>query len=162
MNLLRRYWKVLLIAVALFLCFVWGRNTAPKPEIKGEIVRVDTLLIRDTITREKPVYRTKWVRDTMTIIVHDSIPVYLPVETKVYEDSTYRAEVSGVFPSLDRIEVYQRTQVVTQRVETQVAVPVRQRWGIGIQAGYGATLNGKAVTLSPYLGIGITYNIISW
>ena len=162
MNLLRKYWKVLLIAVALFLCFAWGRNTAPKPEIQGEVVRVDTLLIRDTITREKPVYRTKIVRDTMTVILRDSIPVYLPIETKVYEDSTYRAEVSGVFPSLDRIEVYQRTQVVSQIIEKQVAVPVRQKWGIGISAGYGAALNGKAVILSPYIGIGIQYNIISW
>ena len=162
MNLLRKYWKVLLIAVALFLCFAWGRNTAPKPEIQGEVVRVDTLLIRDTITREKPVYRTKIVRDTMTVILRDSIPVYLPIETKVYEDSTYRAEVSGVFPSLDRIDVYQRTQVVSQIIEKQVAVPVRQRWGIGISAGYGAALNGKAVVLSPYIGIGIQYNIISW
>ena len=98
----------------------------------------------------------------MTVIIHDSIPVYLPIETRIYEDSTYRAEVSGVFPSLDRIDVYQRTRIITQQVEKQVAVPIRQRWGIGITAGYGAVLNNQSIRLAPYLGVGVSYNIISW
>ena len=151
-----------LVIVCLFLAFMMGRETAPKAEITGEQVRMDTLYIRDTITQEMPVYRTKWVRDTITLYIHDTIPVYLPREVKVYEDSTYRAEVSGVFPSLDRIEVYQRTQVITTEIERQVAVPVLHRWGIGVQAGYGAHIQGASVSLSPYIGIGINYNIIGW
>lgn len=162
MNLLRKYWRIIVAAGLLFLAFAVGRNTAPKPSILSEVVRIDTLIVRDTITREKPVYRTRWVRDTMTLIVHDSIPVYLPIETKVYEDSTYRAEVSGVFPSLDRIDIYQRREVVTMEIEKQVAVPVRQRWGIGLQAGYGAVLSGNGVRAAPYVGVGLTYNLISW
>lgn len=154
--------KICLVVVFLFLAFALGRNTAPMPEIQGEQVRVDTLVVYDTITQEKPVYRTKFVRDTLTLIVHDSIPVYLPRETRVYEDSTYRAEVSGIFPSLDRIDVYQRREVVTMQVEKQIAIPVRQRWGIGIQAGYGAYLQGQSIRTAPYIGIGISYNIVSW
>ena len=145
----------------LILAFSMGRETAIKPEMKGEIVRVDTLLIRDTITQEMPVYRTNFVRDTITMVVRDTIPVFLPIEVKVYEDSTYRAEVSGVFPSLDKIEVYQRTQVVTKEIERDVLIPVRQRWGIGIQAGYGVSF-GSSPCAAPYVGVGLTYNIISW
>lgn len=145
----------------LILAFSMGRETAIKPEMKGEIVRVDTLLIRDTITQEMPVYRTNFVRDTITMVVRDTIPVFLPIEVKVYEDSTYRAEVSGVFPSLDKIEVYQRTQVVTKEIERDVLIPVRQRWGIGIQAGYGVNF-GSSPCAAPYVGVGLTYNIISW
>ena len=154
--------KICLFLVCLFLAFSMGRISAPKEVVKAEKVRVDTLLIRDTITREMPVYRTNIVRDTLTLLVHDTIPVYLPREVKIYEDSLYRAEVSGVFPSLDRIDIYQRKEIVTIEVEKQVSVPVRQRWGVGIQAGYGAHINGTSVALSPYIGIGLTYNIISW
>lgn len=150
------------VIVALFLAFAMGRNTAPEVVIRQGKTQIDTLYICDTITQEKPVYRTKMVRDTVTIIVRDSIPVELPREVKVYEDGTYRAEVSGVFPSLDRIDIYQRKEVITIEVEKQVSVPVRQRWGIGVQAGYGAHLNGAQVSVSPYIGIGLTYNIISW
>lgn len=153
--------KICIVIVMLILAFSMGRKTAIKPEIKGEIVRVDTLLVHDTITQEMPVYRTKFVRDTITMIVNDTIPVYLPREVKVYEDSTYRAEVSGVFPSLDRIEVYQRKEVVTKEIERYVSVPVRQRWGIGIQAGYGVSF-GSSPCAAPYVGVGVTYNIISW
>ena len=150
------------VIVAIILAFAMGRETAPKAVIRQGKERVDTLLIRDTIAQEKPIYRTNFVRDTIVIYIHDTIPVYLPREVKVYEDSAYRAEVSGVFPSLDKIEVYQRTQVVTKEIERDVYIPVRQRWGIGIQAGYGAHLYGASVCLSPYIGVGVTYNIISW
>ena len=153
--------KICIVIVMLFLAFAMGRNTAPKAVIKEGKERVDTLLIRDTITQEMPVYRTNFVRDTITMVVRDSIPVYLPIEVKVYEDSTYRAEVSGVFPSLDKIEVYQRTQVVTREIERDVLIPVRQRWGIGIQAGYGVSF-GSSPCAAPYIGVGLTYNIISW
>ena len=150
------------VIVALILAFAMGRNTAPEVIIKEGKVQIDTLYICDTITQEMPVYRTKIVRDTITIIVHDSIPVYLPRETKIYEDSLYRAEVSGVFPSLDRIDIYQRKEVVTMQVEKEVLVPVKQKWGIGIQAGYGAYLYQQTIRTAPYIGVGITYNIISW
>lgn len=154
--------KILVALALLAVAFVIGRRTAPMPVITGERVQLDTLIIRDTITQEMPVYRTKWMRDTITLFVHDTIPVYLPREVRIYEDSTYRAEVSGVFPSLDRIDIYQQEKTITIQVEKQVAVPVRQRWGIGLQAGYGAHISGSSVAFSPYIGIGITYNFISW
>ena len=155
--------KTALVLIALgAVLFLLGRCSAKTPRLQAESVRVDTLYVRDTITREMPVYRTNIVRDTITLFVRDTIPVYLPREVKIYEDSLYRAEVSGVFPSLDRIDIYQRKEIVTIEVEKQVSVPVRQRWGIGIQAGYGAYLYEQTIRTAPYIGVGLTYNIISW
>jgi hypothetical protein len=41
-------------------------------------------------------------------------------------------------------------------------VPKPTHWGIGVQAGYGATLSNNTVKLAPYIGVGISYNIITW
>lgn len=35
-------------------------------------------------------------------------------------------------------------------------------FGIGIQAGYGLSTNNGVVFLSPYIGVGISYNIIKF
>lgn len=42
----------------------------------------------------------------------------LPREAKVYQDSTYRAVVSGYRPSLDTISIYQRTVFVDDFVSS--------------------------------------------
>ena len=94
--------------------------------------------------------------DTMiTAIVsgNDSVAVTVPITQKVYEDSTYRAYVSGYHPALDSITIFQRNEIVYIRSPTKP-----KRWGIGIQAGYGITPK----RVEPYIGIGISYNILSF
>ena len=92
--------------------------------------------------------------------MHDTVRVYLPREVKVYEDSLYRAEVSGYQPSLDKIDIYQQTQIITRDV-TQV-VKKKTRWGVGLQVGYGATYYDGRLRGSPYVGVGVSWNIIAW
>lgn len=146
--------------------FFAGRNTAKKPDSAQVVPQVDTLLIRDTITQEKPVYitktqvRTEYVPVCDTIRIHDTLFVPVTIEKRVYEDSLYRAEVSGYSPSLDKIEIYQQKQVVTQFV--QIKEVEKKRWGIGLQAGYGIGLQGNVVTLSPYIGVGLSYDLLRW
>ena len=146
--------------------FFVGRNTARKPDSAQVVPQVDTLLIRDTITQEMPVYitrtqvRTEYVPVLDTIRIHDTLYVPVTIEKRVYEDSLYRAEVSGFMPSLDKIEIYQQRQIVTQFVPVKEVD--RKRWGIGVQAGYGACLNGSTVVLSPYVGIGLSYSLLRW
>lgn len=93
-----------------------------------------------------------------TLEIHDTTTqlVYLPREYMVYKDTSYRAVVSGVQPRLDSIEVYQRNTV--QTVTKTIRVPDRKRWGLGVQAGYG--YDGKRLT--PYVGIGVQYDILRW
>jgi hypothetical protein len=150
----------------LALAFGLGRYTAEPVRIVEERVQRDTLVIRDTVTHYAPKYIERHTRDTIRIpipeLVHDTVAVYLPRETKIYEDARYRAEVSGYQPSLDRIDIFTQTQVVTKDV-TQV-VKRKTRWGLGISAGYGVAINTTDQTFkpAPYIGVGIQYNLISW
>lgn len=160
----------LVIAVAAFLAallllsgYLLGRKACrvPTPE---KIVQTDTLRIRDTLFVETPVPVEVRVVDTMLVAVTDTVhlndTVYLSLsrKTKVYEDSTYRAQVSGYRANLDWVEVYPQTVYVTKNVITKDI----SRWGIGLQAGYGAYAAGGQVRLAPYLGVGISYDILRW
>ena len=118
-----------------------------------EVVRIDTFRV------ERPVYvERRIVRDTVSRA--DTVWMPLPLERVVYRDTAYLAVVSGYRPRLDAIEVYQREVVrtVTERVE----VPVSRRWGLGITAGYGAAAVGGSVQLAPFVGVGVSYNIVCW
>lgn len=153
----------LLAAVFLLSGYLLGRraNRSHAPEL---MVQTDTLRIRDTLLVERPVPVEVRVVDTMlvavmdTVTVNDTVYLQLPREEKVYESGDYRAQVSGYRPELDWIEVYPQRMVVTRNI----FVDSRKRWGVGLQAGYGAYMSGGQVRLAPYLGVGISYDIIRW
>lgn len=170
---MERLEKYLCVAVAALLMMLGGyvlgwrvHRCAPPPAETA--VRTDTLRIRDTLLVERPVPVEVRVVDTMLVAAVDTVQVrvqdtvqvrvQVPRETRVYEDSTFRAQVSGYRPSLDLIEVYPQTVYITRTI----SVHSRKRWGIGVQAGYGAYVAGGQVMLAPYVGIGISYNIWSW
>lgn len=150
-----------MLAVAL-LAFLAGRATRPAP-LPPEIVR-DTILTRDTIAVPYPVPVAQRITDTVEIPVpygvHDTIEVQLPREEIRYEDSTYCAIVSGIRPRLDFLAVYPERQTIT--ITERVAVPTAQRWGLGLQAGYGVTVAGGRIATAPYIGVGVSYNLFNW
>ena len=84
----------------------------------------------------------------------DSVTVQIPITQRVYETDRYRAVVSGYQPSLDDLLIYQPSQVV--RIKDKP-----KRWGIGVQVGYGMTVNGKP-QFTPYIGIGVSYNLFQF
>lgn len=84
----------------------------------------------------------------------DSIEVEIPITQREYRGEDYHAWVSGYEPRLDSIFVFPRHEVVTIR-ETP---DKKKRWHIGPAIGFGYTPQG----IQPYLGIGITYSIISF
>lgn len=88
--------------------------------------------------------------------VPDSANVQIPITQKVYSDSTYTAYVSGYLPCLDSIVLNLPTNIVTIKQQYKP-----KRWSIGIHAGYGIMLNGTP-KLSPYIGVGISYNLWSF
>lgn len=153
----------LLAALLLLSGYLLGRRADRAPET-AEIVRTDTLRIRDTLFVEKPVHVEVRVVDTMlvavtdTVHLNDTVYLSLPRETKVYGDSTYTAQVSGYRPELDWVRVYPQREVVTRTI----SVDSRKRWGFGLQAGYGAYVNAGQVRLAPYVGVGISYDILRW
>ena len=155
--------KNIILIIPFLVGFLAGRFCCTRGPVEHFVERVDTLVVRDTITREKPVFVDRYITRTETVllpvhdttVVRDSVLVDMPVETKVYqEDSLYRAVVSGFRVSLDTLKVYRTTKEITK----YVAVPQRKRWGIGVQTGYGFSRKG----ISPYVGIGVSYNLINF
>lgn len=130
-------------------------------------VKVDTLFVYDTIFVEKPVIKKVEIIDTLllpvpitdTLMLHDTVLVHLPIEQRQYSGPRYTAWVSGYRPQLDSIHIYQQTEYITKEVKT---VTKPKRWGIGLQAGYGVSMHNGQLFPAPYIGVGLSYSIVSW
>ena len=114
----------------------------------------DTVTRVDTVIRDHPVPVTVWkdrlvyvpVPDSILVEKHDTTYIALQFEKKEYADSTYRAVVSGFQPSLDWIEVYQKTQIITK------TIPDTRRWTFGLTAGPSVVWNPNGL----HAGVGLT------
>lgn len=135
-------------------------------------VERDTIYVTDTVRYyvPTPVYEDKvrteykWltrvdhVIDTNKMVVHDSVLVEVPITSKHYKAKEYDAWISGYEPSLDSIRVYQEKEYITEKIT--ITKTKRKPWGIGFSAGYGYDIKTK--TASPFIGVGISYDIISF
>lgn len=161
-------WILLLVAalVAAVSVLSWrlGYRTAVAESI--ETPKADTLFVRDTITVEYPVPILTTIIDTLLVaypdivIIHDTTFVQIPKERKEYSGKDYRAVVSGYQPSLDLIQVFPETKVVTRTI----SVPSRKRshFALSLQAGYGITIQDNRITPLPYIGAGLSYSLVEW
>lgn len=109
--------KILSFIIMLLVGFVVGYCTRPQTAaiVKTEY-RTDTLRIVappevrvDTFMR---VVSVPVKQKADTVFHTDSILVYLPFERKVYEDSTYRAVISGYQPVLEEIDVCGKETII--------------------------------------------------
>lgn len=154
------------IAVAVLIGFFIGQQHPQKLPVEPIKEKVDTLLIFDTITLTKPVFVEKIQLDSVympvtdTLWKHDTLYVYLEREQIQWQDSLCRVYASGINPQVDSVTHFVQETIINR--EISVPVKVKSRWGVGIQVGYGAGVNGKQVYLTPYVGVGISYNILSW
>lgn len=129
------------------------------------ISRIDTVIVRDTVTEYYPTPVAVKTVDTMlvairdTVVIHDTTYVALPRESRRYLGADYEVWVSGFRPSLDSVMVFPETRIVNKNT---ISVTPRKRWGVGLQAGYGVDLDGSAVRLSPYIGVGVSYDLFQW
>lgn len=165
-----RGWQYILtgmgIAVAVLIGFLIGQKHPQKLPVEPIKEKVDTLLIFDTITLTKPVFVEKIQLDSVympvtdTLWKHDTLYVYLEREQIQWQDSLCRVYASGINPQVDSVTHFVQETIVNR--EISVPVKVKSRWGLGVQVGYGAGVNGKQVYLTPYVGVGISYNILSW
>ena len=167
------------IAVAVLIGFFIGQQHPQKPPVEPNAEKVDTLFIRDTNSYTEPPKEPSpdvlikeipvpvYVADSSAIDsllnecarlerVGDSLRLVLLRVQRHYSDSTFDAWVSGVDPRLDSIKTYQTNMVITK--EIPVIQVKKTRWGLGVNAGYGVGQGG----LTPYIGIGVSYNILSW
>lgn len=150
---------VLAAGVVGYLC---GRECPRNPQESTPTSRVDTLVIRDTIRAKEPIFYNRIVVDSIlvpvhdTTMVHDTLLVVLAREQVTWEDSLARVYASGIYPQVDSVIHYTREKVIVK--EIPVTEIRKTRWGIGVQAGMGAGRDG----LTPYVGVGVSYNILAW
>jgi len=155
----------LLAVIGLFSIDRCNRKKDLLPET---VIQVDTIYLRDTIRIVKPVPQRINTVDTFRIVLKDTIrekdTVYLnlPREQKIYREENFHAWISGYRPALDSIHIFRNThQVITSTTIHQKSQKSR-RWGIGIQAGYGLTYRQNTIQPVPYIGIGLSYHLLTF
>lgn len=116
--------------------------------------RQDTVVIRDTVKIDKPIpIYIKSEPDTLYIPSIDST-VVMNKETKLYKDSLYEVQVSGIRPNLDYINVYPKTTYITK--EKVSYVEKKRRFTHGIQVGVGWGLVNRKPDV--FVGYGFQYS----
>lgn len=153
---------ILAALVILALGYYWGKRTATPMQVK--VVQRDTLTITrvDTIKIDEPKpYKVEVIKeDTIYITQKDTIYITLPIESKEYKAEEYYAKISGYKPKLDFIEVYPRTEY-KYITTTEKVFQKPKKWGLGVQIGAGIVI-GEKVQMKPYLGVGLSYNFVSF
>lgn len=142
---------LLCILLAGLCTYLSTRPTAPAEVVTQWKVRTEVRV--DTVRISSPlVLLTRTTTDTIhlrdTIRIDDTL--VLPRQEVTYQDSLYRVTISGYRPRLDKLEIYPRT--ITHTLTPQLKP---KRWGIGLQAGYG-------LPYGPYIGLGVSYNLLQW
>lgn len=162
---IKYFWCIVTLTAFFILGYVFrGCDDRHRAETVT-VTHTDTLTVRDTIVERHPVFVTIDRVDTMliairdTVTVHDTSYVVVDREQKHYRGDDYEAWVSGYRPALDSIYVFPQTKYIT--TET-IYAESRKRWGLGIQAGIGGTIQGGRIMAVPYLGVGVSYSIIRW
>lgn len=152
-------WMLLTVLLAFIAGYIIGRHRVPEPEVEvkteWKTVYIDKPEpVSSRILKDRYFFLPVVNTVTNTETVHDTTYIQVPVEQKEYKDSLYHAWVSGYRPQLDSLHLFIPEKTITQTVERRV----QPRWSLGIQGGYGISNSG----LTPYLGIGLTYNILSF
>lgn len=157
-----KYDKIMLIGLGILLAFFLGRYCPQKSVVEPIKVKVDTLVIHDTMTAYEPIFVERRRVDSVlvpvidSVRIHDTTFVYLEREQVVWRDSLSEVYASGIMPNVDSVKHFVETKYVM--IETTIPVAKKTHWGLGVQAGMGAGKGG----LTPYVGVGISYNFLSW
>jgi hypothetical protein len=147
-------------AVLCIISYENGASTAVVTADTIEVVKWDTIVQTKPIAVESKVmelrsYRVKLLgkingSSNDSVFNADSAVVKLPIEQKVYGDSTYKAWVSGFDARLDSIKLFQPTKYITITTKQKPS-----RWNVGLQGGVGITPKG----IQPYIGVGVSYKL---
>lgn len=171
----KRYWFYVAASIILLTVgFVCGWSTSRRDFVLHREVIFDTIRIRQPLSSKVPTQKTiltftfpkllfvpaDTTNQTTIIDRGDSVDVVTPIEQRVYQDSTYRAWVSGPVignyrPSLDSLNVFQRTIVQSITPPPKILRPY---------ATAAASFNGQAfsvgggVLIKEKYGLGLDYS----
>lgn len=117
-NRIKTWLAIIGVISLIALSFFIGRKSV-QPTITTKI-KWDTLRVEVPVPYEVEKVRTEYVyvptpANTVVIERVDSVLVAVDVERRVYQDSSYRAVVSGavvgdIHPTLDHIDIYSRSE----------------------------------------------------
>ena len=161
------YLALTLAWVLGFFVGLWIRGPVPGPGVEP-VAQRDTCWLHDTTTITLPAPKAERIRDTCWLAAapqdpeRDTVYVPVPITSRYYSEPGWEAWVSGYQPSLDSIRIDQATAVV--EVPVFKTVTKRARWGIGVQAGatWRPGQNATPGQIQPYVGLGISYNLITF
>lgn len=147
-----------IVAVVLLIALPFAIKSCEPTE--DEPVRCDTVYVYDTIRIVEPIpikeevirYEKVYLHTTDTIVKIDSIEVIVPITQQVYEDSTYKAWVSGYSPRLDSLHLY-RKEVYVPMVIEKVEKP-KIIVSAGVYGGFGSK--------GADYGLGIMFGVPIW
>lgn len=155
-----RYVILIVLLVAVFMgMWVWMWRWLPSMERHEDPAAPDTLrvVVYDTIPYYMPVPKDstviRYVTQRLPTAYYkednfpnngnnvaentpDSADVVIPITQKVYEDSLYRAFVSGYNASLDSMILFPRNEVITVYREPK-------RWHMSVSLGMGLVYDGR-------------------
>lgn len=143
------------IVTALLCIRCFDGKNEPQSNI---ITKTDTLIVKDTIIDFRPISigstikDTIWLSHTDTIHIKDTIRIPIPIEQKTYKTDAYCAIVSGFKPTLESIEIYQKTSQIT--IQQDRIVNKKYCFGATIGPGVLITPNGNVQA-----GVGATVGI---
>lgn len=153
---------ILLIAVSAMIGILCRQKLPTEPIY----VKVDTLVIRDTITQIEPIYVNRWKTDSVlvpvtdTLRLRDTLYVVMDKEQIEWADSLSVVYASGIRVNIDSVKHFTEKMVIHE--EIRIPVKVKNHWGLGVQAGYGVGVANGKVAGVPYIGVGVSYNIFTW
>lgn len=156
--------SVIALLLIAFYFFTLLKNDNSE-EVKTKIVervKIDTLKIFDTIRISKPILVKSIAlrKDTIYLtkdVYIDSSKVVIPIEQKIYNDSSYTAFVSGYSANLDSIHIRSPTTIITREIERTITQTRLKRFNVGFVGGVGYGFMSKSV--EPFVGFGLSYNI---
>lgn len=121
---------IVAIVATLVISFFIGRCTST-PEIITKTT-IDTLFVTkptplpnvDVESIKLPIH----LYHTDTVVVHDTIYIPVDIVKKTYQESSYKAVISGpkvdkYEPTLDYLEVYNQTTTITEKSKTPLFTP---------------------------------------
>lgn len=168
------YAILVFISLLILAGMVWCTYQYPIEVVKTDTLvttKTDTLWKDTTIIEKQIVPKIIEKVKTDTVFSENGDTIQLVTESKTYEKrlisdkdtADLKIYTTGINTSLDSLKMRLRThtEVVTNTVEVTKYVEKKKTvWdkiSIGLQGGYGYTLNSKE--FQPYVGIGIGVNL---
>lgn len=131
-------------------------------DVEHDVIVMDSVIF-DTVFIERydTVRLTKCQVDTLvindSILVFDSVDVILPINTYEFDTTLNQTHINLICEGFDVV-------VKDLYVESILSIPTQEktvktnRFGLGLQLGIG--VNEKGFT--PYIGVGLNYNLIQF